>query len=97
MPTYLSLVNWTNKGVENIKESPNRLDAAKQLYKSMGAEIKEFYMAMGQYDMVLIAEVPNDETVAKLALMLASKGAVRTETLKVFSEADYRKIIGSLP
>jgi uncharacterized protein with GYD domain len=97
MPTYISLLNWTNKGIENIKESPNRLDAAKQLYKSMGAEIKGFYMAMGQYDMVLIADAPNDETVAKLALALASKGAIHTETLKVFSEADYRKIIGSLP
>jgi uncharacterized protein with GYD domain len=97
MPTYVSLISWTNKGVESVKESPNRLEAAKQLYKSMGAEIKTFYLAMGQYDMVLIADAPNDETVAKLALALASKGNVRTETLKVFSEADYKKIIGSLP
>ena len=97
MPTYISLLNWTQKGIENIKESPSRLDAAKQVYRSMDAEIKAFYMAMGQYDMVIVAEVPNDETVAKLALTLASKGAVRTETLRVFSEAEYRKIVGTLP
>ena len=97
MPTYISLLNWTQKGIENIKESPSRLDAAKQVYRSMDAEIKAFYMAMGQYDMVIVAEVPNDETVAKLALTLASKGAVRTETLRAFSEAEYRKIVGTLP
>ena len=97
MPTYVSLLNWTQKGIENIKESPSRLDTAKQIYRSMDAEIKAFYMAMGQYDMVIVAEAPNDETVAKLALALASKGAVRTETLRAFSEAEYRKIVGTLP
>jgi len=97
MPTYISLLNWTHKGVENVKESPARLDAGKQLYRSMGAELKAFYMAMGQYDMVVIAEAPNDETAAKLALALGSRGAVRTETLRVFTEDEYRKIAGSLP
>ena len=62
----------------------------------MGAEIKEFYLVMGQYDMVVIFEAPNEETVAKLTLSVGSKGAVRTETLHAFPEAAYRKVIASL-
>ena len=97
MATYISLVKYTEQGIADIKKSPNRLDEAKKAYKSMGAELKEFYLVTGQYDMVVIAEAPDDETVAKLALMIGSKGAVRTETLRAFPEAEYRKIIASLP
>lgn len=97
MPTYVTLLNWTQKGIENVKESPARLDTAKQVYRSMGADIKAFYLAMGQYDMVIVVDAPNDETIAKLALALGSKGAVRTESLRVFTEDEYRKIVGALP
>ncbi len=96
MPAYIILVNWTQKGIENIKESPNRLDAAKKAFQAAGAELKEFYLVMGQYDMVVISEAPDDETVAKLALTIGSGGAVRTETLRAFTEDEYRKIIAGL-
>ena len=56
MATYIMLVRWTQKGVENIKQSPNRLDEAKQAFQAMGAEMKEFYLVTGQYDMVVVAE-----------------------------------------
>ncbi len=97
MATYISLIKYTQQGIENIKESPNRLDAAKQAFKAMGAEIKEYYLVTGQYDAVVISEAPNDETVAKLALSIGSKGSIRTETLRAFSEDEYRKVIASLP
>ena len=97
MPTYMTLISYTQKGIENMKESPKRLDAAKALFKSMGAEIKAFYLAMGRYDAVVIAEGPNDETAAKLALTVASTGAIRTETFRVFPEGEYRKMISELP
>ena len=97
MATYIMLVNYTQKGIENIKESPARLDAVKQAFQAMGAEFKEFYLVMGRYDMVVIGEAPDDETVAKLALAIGSGGSVRTETLKAFSEDEYRKIIAALP
>ena len=96
MATYISLIRFTSKGIENIKDSTNRLDAAKQAYQEMGAELKEFYLTMGQYDAVVIAEVPDEETVAKLALAIGSAGAIRTETLRAFTEAEYRKIITAL-
>jgi uncharacterized protein with GYD domain len=97
MPTYIALCTYTQKGIENIKESTARLDAAKQAWKAMGAEMKSFYLAMGQYDMVVIGEAPDDETMAKLALTIGSKGAIRSETLRVFTEDEYRKIIDALP
>ena len=78
------LVNYTPKGIENIKESPARLDAVKKAFQAMGAEFKKFYLAMGRYDIVVVGEAPNDETVAKLALSIGSAGSVRIETVKSF-------------
>lgn len=97
MATYIILTNYTQLGIENIKESPARLDAAKAVFQSMGAELKQFYLTVGRYDIVILAEAPNDETVAKIALLIGSKGAVRTETLRAFSEEEYRNIIDTLP
>ena len=97
MPTYVTLINYTQKGIENMKESPKRLDTAKELFKSMGGELKAYYLAMGRYDAVVIAEGPDDETATKLALTISSAGAIRTETFRVFTEAEYRKIISELP
>ena len=97
MPTFITLVNYTEQGIENIKESPARLDAAKAAFRAAGAEIKDFYLVLGRYDIVLIAEGPDAETAAKLALAIGSQGAVRTETLRAFTEEEYRKIIAALP
>ncbi len=97
MPTYIVLARFTQEGIQNIKQSPSRLDAVKQIFESMGAKIKDFYLVTGEYDMVLIGEVPDDETVAKLALTVGSTGAVRSVTLRAFTEAEYRKIIAGLP
>ena len=97
MATYISLIHYTQQGVQNMKESPARLDAAKQAFQAMGAEIKEFYLLMGQYDAIVITEAPDDETATKLAMTVGSAGAIRTETLRAFTEDEYRKIIAALP
>lgn len=97
MPTYISLIRWTQKGIEGIKDSPSRHDMAKQAYKSVGAELKEMYMVMGQYDLVIICDVPGDETAAKLSLTLGARGNIRTETFRAFTEDEYRKIVADLP
>jgi uncharacterized protein with GYD domain len=97
MPTYISLIQYTNKGIEAIKDSPSRLDAARKAYEEAGAKLKDFYLVMGEYDLVIITEAPNDEVIARINLMLGSKGAVRTQTSRAFSEAEYRKIVASLP
>ena len=97
MATYIILANYTQKGIENIKESPARLDEAKTAFQALGAELKEFYLVMGRYDMIVVAEAPNDETATKLALAISSKGSVRTETIKAYTEDEYRNIIAALP
>jgi len=96
MPTYLILGHYTQKGAETMKDSPNRLEAAKQLARSKGGEIKAFYLTMGQYDFAAISEAPSDEALAEVLLSLASGGAIRTETLRAFTEAEYRNIVGKL-
>ncbi len=97
MKTYIVLCNLTQKGIENIKEGPARLDAAKKAFEAVGARIKDFYLVMGRYDMIIVVEGPDDETAAKLALSIGSRGALRSETLTAFPEAEYRKIIAALP
>ena len=97
MPTYITLGRWTQQGIEKVKESPARLDAFKQLVKSVGGEVKAVYMVTGQYDILTVIEAPSDDVVAKVALATGSKGGIRTETLRAFTEDVYRKIIAALP
>lgn len=97
MPTYVSLVRYSDQGIRNIKESATRLDAAKKAYQSAGGELKQFFLLMGRYDILIVSEAPNDETAAKVALSLGSLGNVRTESSRAFTEAEFRKLIGSLP
>ncbi len=59
--------------------------------------VQDYYLVIGQYDAVVVAEAPDDETVAKLALAIGSEGNVRTETLRAYTEDEYRKIIAALP
>jgi uncharacterized protein with GYD domain len=97
MATYISLIQYTQQGMQKIKESPSRLDHAKKGYEAAGGKIKDFYLTMGEYDIVVIAELPNDEAAAKLALTLGSAGNIRTRTSRAFTESEYRKLIQSLP
>jgi uncharacterized protein with GYD domain len=97
MNTYVSLMHYTAQGAANIKESPARLDAAKKLFAANGGKLKEWYLLFGQYDAMVIAEAPDDETAARVIMMIASQGNISTETYRAFPEDDYRKIISSLP
>ena len=97
MPTYITLINWTQQGVENVKESPARLERAKAATRAAGGEIKEFYLTMGRYDLVAIVEAPSDEVYAAAILAIASAGGIRSESLRAFNEDEYRGIIGRVP
>ena len=96
MPTYLSLMRWTKEGLEKIKDSPSRVEAGKKAVEAAGGKVCGFYMLMGQYDMALIVEAPDDTTLARISLALSTNGATRSETLRAFTEDEYRKIISSL-
>ena len=96
MKTYIALVNWTKKGIQEIKESPNRLDKAKAIVAEAGGQMKSFYMTVGRYDMIAIIEAPDDATYARVMLALGSRGGVRTDSLSAFPEDEYRKIISQI-
>jgi uncharacterized protein with GYD domain len=96
MPNYVVLINWTDQGIKNIKESPKRAQAAKSQAQQMGGKISLWY-TLGQYDIVGIAEFPSDEAFQKFAFWVASLGSVRTTTLKAWSDEEAGKIISSLP
>lgn len=97
MPSYVTLVNWTDQGIRNLKDSPKRSDAFEAAVKANGGTVKELYLVLGEYDIVTVTELPNDETAAKLALATASLGNVRTKTMRAFNREEFRKIISSLP
>ena len=80
-----------------MKNGTARLDAAKETYRRAGGELKALYMTLGQYDAVAIAELPDDATAARMALSIGAQGNIRTETMKAYPEAEYRKIVASLP
>ena len=97
MPLYITLMNFTEQGIKNIKESPSRVDAAREMMAGLGAELKAFYLTMGNYDAVAISEAPSDEICAKIALVIGAGGNARTLTMRAFDEAAYRDIIAGLP
>lgn len=97
MPTYLCLCNWTQKGIEQVKESPKRLDAAKTLFRELGVEIKSFHMLSGRYDMAIFVDARDETALARALLAQSARGGIRTETLRAFGEDEYRKILGSIP
>lgn len=97
MPTYITLLRFTQQGIQHIKESPARLDRAKEAITAAGGELKAFYLTMGQYDAMAISDAPSDEAYARTILAIGSAGAIRTETLRAFPEEEYRRIIAALP
>ncbi len=97
MAKYVLLSRFTQQGVQTIKDGPARLGAARQTFQRLGAELKEFYLTLGEYDAVVVVEAPDDETVAKASLAIGSLGNVRIETLRAFTEEEYREIVGTLP
>ena len=97
MPTYVTLISYTQQGAQQMKESPERVEKAKAAMRAAGGEMKAFYLTMGQYDAVTISEMPSDEAYATTLLAIAARGNVRTETLRAFTEEEYGRIIANLP
>ena len=96
MPTYIALLKWTPQGLKDVKQSPSRLDAAREGFQAAGVTMKDFYMVTGQYDMVAVVEAPDDTTLAKAILTAVSQGSIMSQTCRAFTEHEYRQIIGGL-
>ena len=93
MATYISLVNFTEKGVREISDTVKRADAFKKLAKKLGATVKELVWTQGKYDIVAIIDAPDDATASALSLSVAKLGNIRSQTLRAFSAAEMEKIL----
>ena len=97
MPMYAMLGKFTQKRMEHIKDLPKGLATARSLAKSLGVEFKTILYTMGQYDVVVIGEAPNDEAITKLLLAFGQIGVLRSETLKGFTPDEFVRLISELP
>src|SRR5215831_7041581 len=96
MVTYVVLANFTDQGIRNVKDSPKRADAFKEMAKTFGVTVKELVWTQGRYDFVTVLEASDESAAMSLSLSLGALGNVRTETLRAFSAADMTKIVGKM-
>src|ERR1700727_1075607 len=96
MPTYVMLANWTDQGVRTVEDGPKRVDVARKSLEDMGGRFLSVYMTMGQYDLVITYDAPDDAVAARLSLMLGKLGNVRTISMKSFPEEAYRQIVNTI-
>jgi uncharacterized protein with GYD domain len=97
MPTFIITINWTDQGIRNVKDSPKRAQAAREMAKKIGVEIKQIFLTSGESDILLIVEAPDGDNVAKFAMMIGSQGSVRTRVARAWSDAEMAKLISELP
>ncbi|HLB61920.1 MAG TPA: GYD domain-containing protein [Actinomycetota bacterium] len=93
MATYVSLVGWTDQGIKNFRETVSRAEAAKGAAAKLGGSIKDIYWTVGQYDIVVVADFPDDETATAFLLQLGSLGNVRTSTMRAYSAEEMARIV----
>ena len=97
MPTYIMLSNFTDQGIKDIKNEPQRIEEAINRAEAMGGKVLGVYLVMGEYDIVAIGEAPNDETAMTFLLWLGSLGYGRTKTLKAFTKEEFAEMAKKLP
>jgi len=93
---FIMSLDWTDQGIRAVKDAPKRSQAAKELGKKVGVDIKNVYLTSGDHDLVLIVEAPNGDNIAKFALALGSSGNVRSRTARAWTEAEFQKLISEL-
>ena len=96
MPTYIVLTNFTDQGIRSIKETTKRADAVKELANKFGVTAKEFFWTLGSYDVVVIFDAPDDESMTALGLAIAAAGNVRTQTLRAFTRQEMNGVLAKL-
>ena len=94
MSTYVSLVNWTDQGIKNYKDSTSRAYDFSKLVESLGGKLREVLWTVGEYDLIVITEFPDDEAATVAMLRIGSLGNIRTNTLRAFNADEMNTIIG---
>lgn len=97
MPGYISLMKFTPKALADLKGSPDRIKQAKAAAQKMGIKWVGLWATVGEYDMVVIIDAPNDQAASMLALSVASQGYVTTQGMRAFSEAEWAELVAKLP
>ncbi len=97
MPTYISLVQFTDKGIQAAKETTQRVADWAAKVQSMGVSIKQMYWTLGQYDQVCVFEAPDDETAASVLLAADLLRNIRTQTMRAFTTSEMEKILARVP
>ena len=97
MPTYVSLVQFTDKGIQAAKETTQRVTDWAAKVKPMGVSIKDMYWTLGHYDQVCVFEAPNDETAASVLLAADMLGNIRTQTMRAFTSSEMKMILDKAP
>jgi uncharacterized protein with GYD domain len=93
MAKYVLLVNWTEQGVQNAKDTVKRSEQVRDLFQRMGVTIEQVYWTAGQYDIVVVLDAPDDESVSAAALAGAMQGNLRTTTLRAFEAEEMQRIL----
>ena len=96
MPRYVALMNWTEQGVRNAKDTVRRYEESRAALAAIGVKIETILWTQGRYDLVSIAEAPDDETLAVALLKLAGQGNLRSETLRAFTVEEMTRIAQKL-
>jgi uncharacterized protein with GYD domain len=93
MPVYITLLRWTDQGRRDVGTLPDRAAAVEKRVEEAGGKVLGNYVTMGRFDQVAITEAPDDETIGKLALIIAGRGNAVTETLRGFSMEEVRGLL----
>jgi uncharacterized protein with GYD domain len=93
---YVVLADFTAQGIHNVKDTTKRADAFKQMANKAGVTVKEMYWTLGQHDLVVTLEAPDDVSVTAVGLSLGALGNVRTQTMRAFSAADMASVLGKM-
>ena len=93
MPMYIGLVNWTDQGVKNVKDTLDRSAAFKKLATDMGCTVHGVFYTMGRYDIAIRIEAPDEATISAVVLKVAQLGNVRTETMRAYTETEFAEIL----
>ena len=96
MPNYVMLANWTDQGMRHIEDSPKRIDAARKSLEEMGGHFISVFVTMGEYDLIITYDAPDDAVAARFSIMLGKLGNIRTSSMKAFPEEAYRQIVHTL-
>ncbi len=96
MLTYVVLTKFTDQGIRNVKDSPKRAEAFKQMAKTFGVTVKDLFWTQGRYDVMTIVEAPDEFSAMALNLSLSALGNIRTESLRAFSAAEMANIVGKM-